>query len=140
MSRRRWGAALAAVLVVLAASWTPSSADDDKEPTIKEIMTKAHKGGNSLLNTVGKDLKAADPDWAEVQKKTKELVKLGTSLGKATPPKGDKESWEKLTKSYTDTAKDLNRSAGNKDKDKAVGAQMKLTKMCANCHMAHKGN
>jgi len=139
MGRRWGGAALAAMLMGLAVSWTQSSAEDDKDPSIKEIMTKAHKGGNSLLFTVGKELKAADPDWEEVQKKTKELVKLGTSLGKNEPSKGEKESWEKLTKLYLDTAKQLDKSAQAKEKSKAVAAQTKLTKMCAACHKAHKG-
>jgi len=139
MNRRWGGAALAAMLTGLAVSWTQSSAEDDKEPSIKAIMTKAHKGGDSLLATVGKDLKAADPDWEDVQKKTKELVKLGTSLGKNEPPKGEKASWEKLTKSYLDTAKQLDKGAQAKEKSKAVAAHTKLTKMCAACHKAHKG-
>ena len=139
MSRRWCGAALAALLVGLAASWTPSSAEDDKEPSIKAIMTKAHKGGDSLLFTVGKELKAADPDWADIQKKSKELVKLGTALSKNEPPKGEKASWEKLTKAYVDTAKQLDAASKAKEKTKAVNAQAKLTKMCMNCHKAHKG-
>jgi hypothetical protein len=139
MSRRWYGVALAAVLMGLVVSWTQSSAEDGKDPSIKAIMTKAHKGGNSLLATVGKDLKGADPDWDDVQKKTKDLVKLGTSLGKNEPPKGDKGSWEKLTSSYVDTAKQLDAAAGAKEKSKAVTAHTKLTKMCMACHKAHKG-
>ena len=134
------GAALAAALIGLAASGTQSIAEDDKDPSIKEIMTKAHKGGNSLLSTVGKDLKSAEPNWDDVQTKTKELVKLGKSLGKNDPPKGDKESWEKLTKSYLDTAKQLDDAVRAKEKSKAVTAHSKLTKMCAACHKVHKGN
>ena len=55
MGRRGCWAAVAAVLIGLAASWTESIADDDKEPSIKEIMTKADKGGNSLFQ----------PRWAK---------------------------------------------------------------------------
>ena len=139
MSRRRCGTALAVVLLGLAASWTELSAEDDKEPSIKTIMTKAHKGGNSILATLGKDLKSADPDWKDDEKKTKELVKLGTALGKNEPPKGSKPSWEKLTKSYVDTAKELEAAVTAKEKNKAVAAHTKLTKMCAACHKAHKG-
>jgi hypothetical protein len=140
MGRRLCGAALAAALIGLAASGTQSIAEDDKDPSIKEIMTKAHKGGNSLLSTVGKDLKSGEPNWDDVQTKTKELVKLGKSLGKNDPPKGDKESWEKLTKSYLDTAKQLDDAVRAKEKSKAVTAHSKLTKMCAACHKVHKGN
>jgi hypothetical protein len=128
------GLAVAAGVMVLGAS----GAREEKEPTIKEIMTKAHKGGDSLLSTVGKDLKAAEPDWADVQTKSKELVKLGTSLGKNTPPKGEKESWEQLTKAYLDCAKTLEAAADKKDKETAAAAQKKLTTMCMNCHMVHR--
>ena len=140
MGRRLCGAALAAALIGLAAAWSQLIAEDDTEPSIKEIMTKAHKGGKSLLSTVGGDLKSAEPNWDDVQTKAKELVKLGKSLGKNDPPKGDKESWEKLTKSYVDTAKQLDDAAQAKEKSKAVTAHSKLTKMCAACHKAHKGN
>ena len=36
------------------------------DPTIKEIMTKAHKGGTSLLANMGKELKEDEPDWNDV--------------------------------------------------------------------------
>jgi hypothetical protein len=128
--------ALLAAMVVTA---TSSSADDKKDPTIKEIMTKAHKGGDSLIQTVGKELKAGDPDWADIQKKTKQLVELGTSLGKNEPPKGEQKSWEKLTKQYLENAKALNTAVEKKDKKDALAAHKKLTGMCATCHKAHKG-
>ena len=127
-----------ALLAAAALTRSPSYAAD-KDPTIKEIMTKAHKGGDALLGTLGKDLKADSPDWDKVQKETKELVELGTSLGKNDPPKGDKESWMKLTAAYLDTAKDLDAAAGKKDKDTAAADQKKLTGSCMNCHKAHKG-
>jgi cytochrome c556 len=139
MKRFRSGAALA--LALAAGMWAvqgPSAADSAKEPSVKEIMTKAHKGGSSLLAGVGKDLKAADPDWTDLQAKSKELVKLGTSLGKADPPKGEKDSWETLTKGYLGFAKDLETATEKKDKDAAAAAQKKLAGSCGACHKAHK--
>src|SRR5215469_2211179 len=49
---------------------TLSGAKEKKPPSIKAIMTKAHKGENSLIRKVGKDLKEDEPNWADVQKKT----------------------------------------------------------------------
>jgi hypothetical protein len=126
-----------ALLAAAALTRSPSYAAD-KDPTIKEIMTKAHKGGDAILGTLGKDLKADSPDWDKVQKETKDLVDLGTALGKNDPPKGEKDSWMKLTMAYLDTAKDLDAAAGKKDKDTAAADQKKLTGMCMNCHKAHK--
>src|SRR5262245_23993434 len=90
--------AVVALGAVAALVLAPSRADDQKELTIKEIMTKAHKGGNSLIQVVGKELKASDVDWEHVTEHVKDLVKLGKGLAKNEPAKGEKASWEKLTK------------------------------------------
>jgi cytochrome c556 len=108
------------------------------EPTIKEIMTKAHKGSNSLLANMRAELRADEPDWDEVQKDSKELVKLGTSLGKNKPPKGEQASWERLTSAYLNTAKSLESAAESKNKSAAQAALGKLTKSCKECHTAHR--
>lgn len=132
------GAAILAVLAGLTAWLAPSGADEKKEPTIKAIMTKAHKGGDSLIAGIGKDLKESEPDWADVLKSSKELATLGTALGKNEPPLGEKESWEKLTKAYQVKAKALVAAAEKKDKDDATAAHKTLSMTCAGCHKAHK--
>jgi hypothetical protein len=135
---RTWGVAVAAVLVGLAGALNPSSAEGDKDVSIKEIMTKAHKPGDSLLTNLRKELQEEEPDWAEVQKDSKELVQLGTTLGKTTPPRGGKESWKKLTGTYLSTAKTLNATAIRKEKAKASAALKNLQSQCTTCHKAHK--
>jgi hypothetical protein len=127
-----------ALLTGMALLLSTSKADEEKTPTIKEIMIKAHKGGKSLIQTVGKELKADEPNWTDLQKKTKELVKLGTALGKNEPPKGEKASWEKLTKEYVKNAKALDEAAKKQDKTAALASQKKLTSACASCHKLHK--
>lgn len=124
------------LLAVLALVTGPAVAQ--KEPSIKEIMTKAHKGGNSIIASVGKELRGDEPDWADIQSQSKELVKLGTSLGKNEPPRGDRQSWDKLTKDYLKNAKALNAAAQNKDKAAAMAAHRRLGESCKNCHKAHK--
>ena len=129
-----------ALLLVGALALTPSRAADKENPSIKEIMTKAHKGGDSLIGKLGNELKAPDPDWAKIQEQTKVLVDLGTALGKNEPPKGDKESWEKLTKAYLDNARDMDAAAEKKDKVSTAADLQKVRGMCANCHKVHKGS
>lgn len=126
-----------AVAAVLGLVRSPSSADD-KKPSVKEIMTKAHKGGTSHLSIIAQELKEDEPNWADVQTNTKELVRLGTQLGKATPPQGEKDSWDKLTKAYLKDAKALSAAAGKKDKAKAKDAFKQLGTNCKNCHKVHK--
>lgn len=137
MSRVWYAVAGLALVAALALVSSPSGAAD-KKLNLKEIMTKAHKGGTSLLATVGAELKEDEPDWAEVQTKSKELVQLGTAMTKATPPRGEKESWDKLTAAYLQNAKALNAAAGKKAKTQAQAAQKKLATSCRSCHTAHK--
>jgi hypothetical protein len=124
-------------LAVLAAL-TALSAADDKEPSVKDIMTKAHKGGDSLLEKLGPELKADEPKWDDIQKQTKELADLGASLQKAKPPRGEQESWDKLTKAYADNAKALDAAAQKKEQKAAQDDYMKLKTSCMTCHRAHK--
>jgi cytochrome c556 len=108
------------------------------EPTIKEIMTKAHKGSKSLLGDMNAELKEDEPDWNDIQKDSKELVELGTSLGKNKPPKGEQSSWEQLTKNYLTNAKELDTAAQGKNKAAAKMALGKLQGSCKDCHMNHR--
>lgn len=134
-SRFALGLALLAVLAVT----LPSSAEDDKDPSIKEIMNKAHKGGDAILTKLGKDLAAKEPDWEDVTKLSKELASLGAALGKNKPPRGEQESWDKLTKEYQDTIKSLLAAADKKEQKDAIAAQKKLMGSCMGCHKLHKG-
>jgi cytochrome c556 len=108
------------------------------DPTIKEIMTRAHKGSKSLLTNMNTELKEDEPDWNDVQKDSKELVELGTSLGKNRPPKGEQTTWERLTKNYVTNAKALEAAAQSKDKSAAKASLGKLQMSCRECHMNHR--
>ncbi len=138
MTRALIGAAVVAGFMALVVTLDTTRAEEKKDPSIKEIMTKAHKGADSLIGKLGKELKADTLDWDLIQKQTKELAEMGMSLSKATPPQGDKESWEKLTKVYVANSKEMVASADKKDKDTTAADVMKVTMMCGNCHKVHK--
>jgi cytochrome c556 len=110
----------------------------DKNPNIKDIMTRAHKGSGSVLTTLGRELKAEEPNWSDVQKQTKELVSLGGSLGKNEPPKGSAQSWERLTQQYVKNATALDQAAQDKDRAAAMAARAKIAGSCAACHKQHR--
>ena len=68
--------------------------DDEKTPTVKDIMKKLHKGSTSQQNVLKKQA-AADPlDWEAIGKTTKDFVILGAAMAKNDPTKGDKENWK----------------------------------------------
>jgi cytochrome c556 len=107
-------------------------------PDIETIMKKVN-GKTGLHKAIATDLKAANIDWDAEQKKSKEYYELISSLGKNDPPKGDKKSWEKLTKSYADNAKSLNDACEKKDKSGVNSALNKIQGSCMACHKAHRG-
>jgi cytochrome c556 len=113
-------------------------ARDDKPSEIKEVMVKVNKTGTGLYPAVVTELRADDPNWDQVKKDTKEIARLAATIGKYDPPKGDKESWQKLTKAYTENTKALEAAAGKMDKDAAKAVSEKLGSSCDTCHKAHR--
>src|SRR4051794_38633513 len=85
------------------------------DPTTKDIMTKAHKGPNSELFNIARELKEDEPKWDDIKKETADLVEMAKALAKNDPPKGDKESWQKLSKQYLDKATALDAAAKKMD-------------------------
>jgi len=108
------------------------------DPSIKDIMKRGHGEGKGLLTEIGKELREDEPDWGDIQKDSKELVGLGTALGKNTPPKGDQASWDRLTKAYLANVKSLEAAAENKDKGTTQASLMQIRKSCSGCHMNHR--
>jgi hypothetical protein len=131
--------ALVALVTVAGLTLAPSRAEDKKTPTIKEVMAKANKGNSALLGVLKKELAAQDINWDHVQEHAKELLDLSKALGKNEPPKGEKASWEKLTKQYEDNATALNKAAEKKERQAATDARNKLQGSCAGCHKLHRG-
>jgi hypothetical protein len=127
-------AGMASVLAVLVIA--PAFAQE-KTPTIKEVMTKLHRGADCLRARLGKALKADAPAWGDVQQQTREFARLAEALGKNKPPQGDKESWERLTDEFGKLSKAMNEAAEKKSKPDAQAALAKLGN-CATCHKAHK--
>ena len=111
---------------------------DDEKKTIKEVMAKLHKGSTSQQKALGKLAQANPPDWDAIGKVTKDFVILGATLGKNDPPKGDKESWKKLSQAYLETSESLDKAAADKDLDKLKAAQKTMGASCKACHSAHK--
>jgi hypothetical protein len=127
---------LAMLVLVFAQSDTVRGEDkkDEKTPTIKEIMQKGHKGTDAYITKI-KAL-AKDSKWDEAKELAKTLSFFGENLGKNKPPKGEADSWEKLTKKYAESTKAAYKGTEDKDVkavEKALGAIN-----CAECHTPHR--
>jgi cytochrome c556 len=124
--------------LALAVILTGVQAEDkeDKGPSVKEIMTKAHKGADSTLNKARAALK--DKDFDELATRAATLVKLGEDLGKAKFPRGEAESWKTLTSTYVKNAKALEKAAKDNDEATAKKTIGGLNTSCKKCHDTHK--
>ena len=111
----------------------------DGATSIKKVMGKLHGKGKGLLPAVGKALQAETPDWPAIKKSSKLIVDLASTITDLEPPKGDKEDYNKLSKAYLASAKDLHEAADAEDADKGKAAAKKLMGTCKTCHQAHKG-
>ena len=96
---------------------TSAQGGKDEKVTIKVVMQKAMKGG--LCKKVAEG-KASDEE-------KKQLVELFTALSKATPPKGDADSWKDKTGALLTAAKGTD------------GEALKKAADCKACHTEHKG-
>ena len=133
---------VASVLVLLAvAGWVSGpagAASDDETPTVKKIMATLHKGTKAPVNNVKALLKGDSPEWSKVEKDAVVIEKLAVFLAKSDPPKGEKASYNKLTKAYETSAKDLKTAAEKEDLKSARAASKKLGDSCKACHTAHR--
>jgi hypothetical protein len=111
----------------------------DGAASIKKVMGKLHGKGKGLLPSVGKALQADTPDWPAIKKGSKLIVDLASTITDVEPPKGDKEAYNKLSKAYLASAKNLLEAADAEDSGKAKAAAKKLMGTCKTCHTAHKG-
>ncbi len=132
--------ALTAGLALAAGAASADPRPDDKKPEkpkdIKEIMNKGHKGKKALLNVVGNELKAEK--WDKVQEATEQMKVFGETIGDFDPPKGDKESWKKMTDKYKEQTKKMDEAADKKDAAGTEKALKMVQDSCKGCHSQHK--
>jgi len=108
-------------------------------PTTKQIMVKLNgRGPGALTQAIGKALEPDSPPWGTIGPQTQEYARLAAAMGKNDPPKGSKDSWEKLATAFATTAESLNKAAQAKDRDAALEAHGIITGSCMECHKEHR--
>jgi mono/diheme cytochrome c family protein len=131
--RGGFGAALT-LTIFLAPAWSQGN----KVPDVKEIMSKLNKP-TGIYFALGKELKANDTDWDEVNDQAKTILRYANYLTKTAPPRGDNASWVRLTKTYVDNAKALRLAAAKEDKKATLAAYERMGgKTCDACHELHR--
>ncbi len=136
ISWKRW-AVVAGGLLALGLLSGLSAANKDV-PSIEDIMDKCHKTKKGFRDMIQAELEKPTPDWAGIQKQTKEWVELSGLLTKNEPPQGGKESWTKLTAAYVADVKALDAAAVNKDAKLVMDVNKKIGMSCKACHDEHR--
>lgn len=132
-------ALLAACLTACLFVVSSLTAADEKTPSIEDIMKKVpNKGRNKGLAAQCADAAAAGK-WEDCQKMAAELKTLGDALGKNPCPKGDKASWEKLTKGFAANMETIEKGAKAKDAAEVKKGLDAFSKSCKACHDSHRG-
>ncbi|MFQ3652493.1 MAG: cytochrome c [Gemmataceae bacterium] len=121
-----------AVAVVLVAG---ANGADEKPMSIKEVMKVAHsKDGYRAKVTAA----VKDKNFDTISTVVKDWEKAAVDLSKNTPPKGEADSWKKLTEAYTKNIQAMAKAAGDKDV-KGVQASLKTVgSSCGACHKSHR--
>ena len=119
-----------------AASATPQDKKDEKVPSIIEIMTKGHDGPQAYISKIKTAAKAEK--WDDAKTLASKFKELGEAITKCDPPKGDKDSWAKMTKKYKDDTIAVADAVEKKDAKAVSTATAVFNKSCKACHDAHK--
>lgn len=121
-----------ALAVIVAANTT--NAADDKAPDVKAVMKKSFGGKENLKTKIQAAIK--EKKWEDAEPLAKEWSECVAGLPKATPKKGEKESWEKLSATFVKNVTTLGEAVKEKDAKKANGAINGI--QCKSCHDAHR--
>jgi hypothetical protein len=106
---------------------------------IKVVMMQIGRGQMALTPVIGKELESDPPPWDKVQPQAKRYAELAGALTKTEPMMGKKDSWQKHTKDFAQSATALEKAAQTKDRPAALAAHKELTEACAQCHQEHRG-
>jgi cytochrome c556 len=135
--RRMQRKSFATASIALVAVMVGFAVAQEKPKTIKEVMAN-HKGGQ-LRSQIDTGLKAAEPNWTDLQAKTKTYAAAAAEPGNFTPPKGEAAAYKEVAKSFSDAVKQLDDAAQKKDAAAAKTAFAASGALCGKCHTAHRG-
>ena len=107
---------------------------EDKMLSISDIMKKSFGGKMSLKAKITTGVKGEA--WDDVKKAAAEFKAHGDALAACKCPKGDGDSWKKLTAKFKDASAGVAEAAGKKDAKALTAALGKVN--CKECHDAHK--
>lgn len=103
--------------------------EEEKKPmSIHDVMEKGFKGGKSLLRVVTNTKKESSKEENE------KFLGMLKDMAKQKPPKGDEESWKKLTAELVEPAEKIVKGE-DVEKNKLA---LKKAANCGKCHKAHK--
>ena len=113
-----------AVCLTLLVACVVLAQDPAPQPSIKEVMARAHKPPANLLRKVAQGNASAE--------ETKQLLDLYQALARNKPPRGDAQAWADRTSLLVAAAQ-----AAVDGKPEAA-QELKKVSNCMACHSEHK--
>ncbi len=95
-----------------------------------------NKGKNAISNKINAAAKSGD--WDDAKVLATKFKDLGEAICKCDAPKGEKDSWEKLTKQYKEQTAAVAAAVEKKDAKATSTAVYAFNKSCKACHDSHK--
>lgn len=138
MERLAGLAATLTVLSLLALASRHAGADDEKTPTIKEIMGALTKGPNAALGQTKKALGSQPPDWKSAKTAAVALRSHAPAMAKNSPPRGDKAAYTKKAEAFSKDCLELADALDKEQLKTAQDAMKKLGGSCMGCHREHR--
>lgn len=134
-------ASTTALALVIGAGWASSPravAADEEAITPEVVMKSLFAGKHSPLKTLKAAVESDAPDWATIKEAAAKFPKYGPELGKSEPPRGDQESWAKLTRALAEESKALDAAAAKEDRAGVAESVKALGGSCKACHSVHR--
>jgi cytochrome c556 len=126
--------ALALGVFVVSAS-VEAGGDKKKPPSISTIMKATHGKTGFRAKFQGA---AKEKSWDKAEKIAKDWLACCENLLKNTPPKGEKESWEKHANGYIKAVKTIVEASGKMEDKRVNGSLGYIAKSCGGCHKEHQ--
>jgi cytochrome c556 len=113
-------------------------ADTKRTPSIRAVMQKQYRVTRAPFLLIKKELDSTAPDWEKLGEAAREFAALAAVLPKNEPKWGDQASWTRFTTLHIDDAKELERAAGERDREVVQTVHRRLETACKACHDAHR--
>lgn len=124
--------------ILLALSATTLVANQPFPPAPDVVMRTTHKPRFGLRDVIAAEAAKPNPDHKMMEQAAAEFTKLLANLELYEPPRGDRNSWVRLSREYHQLAQKLEEAVKKKDTPGVIAVIKTQGKKCDTCHESHR--